>query len=52
MLVNDMVSLVYEGKKTTKQVDLILFDFFKDFNKVSHEKVVLKIHDYGSRGQT
>jgi hypothetical protein len=39
---------VYENK----QVDLILLDFIKAFDNVSHEKVLLKIHDYGSRGQT
>jgi hypothetical protein len=34
-----------------KQVDLILLDFSEAFDNVSHEKVLLKIHDYGIRGQ-
>jgi hypothetical protein len=48
MLVNHLVTSVYEKK----QKDLILLDFSKAFVKVSHEKVLLKIHDYGIRGQT
>ena len=48
MLVNDLVTSVYNKK----QVDLILLDFSKAFDKVSHEKVLLKIHEYGVRGNT
>ena len=35
-----------------KQIDLILLDFSKAFDKVSHEKVLQKIHEYGVRGNT
>ena len=35
-----------------QQVDLILLDFSKAFDKVSHEKLLLKMHTYGVRGQT
>ena len=48
MLVNDLVTSVYNKQ----QVDLILLDFSKAFDKVSHEKVLLKLHNYGVRGQT
>lgn len=48
MLVNDLVTSVYNKK----QVDLILLDFSKAFDKVSHEKILLKIHEYGIRGNT
>ena len=30
--------------------DLILLEFSKAFDKVSHEKLALKLHDYGIRG--
>ena len=33
-----------------KQNDLILLDFSKAFDKVSHEKLAIKLHDYGIRG--
>ena len=48
MLVNDLVKAVYNKQ----QVDLILLDFSKAFDKVSHEKVLLKMHNYGIRGPT
>ena len=48
MLVQDQVTSVYNKQ----QVDLILLDFSKAFDKVSHEKVLLKMHNYGVRGQT
>jgi hypothetical protein len=48
MLVNDLVTSVYN-----KQRDLILLDFgSKAFDKVSHEKVLLKMRNNGIRGQT
>ena len=48
MLVDDLVKSVYNKK----QVDLILLDFSKAFDKVNHEKVLLKIQQYGVRGNT
>ena len=36
----------------SKQTDLILLDFIKEFDKVVLEKLILKIHQYGIRGDT
>ena len=46
MLVDDLFKSIYKKKQT----DLILLDFSKAFDKVSHEKLALKLHDYGIRG--
>ena len=35
-----------------KQTDLILLDFSKAFDKVAHEKLLLKLHQYDIRGDT
>ena len=35
-----------------KHTDLILLDFRKSFDKVAHEKLLLKLHQYGIRGDT
>ena len=35
-----------------KQTDLILLDFSKAFDKVAHEKLLLKLHQYSIRGDT
>ena len=32
-----------------KQTGLILLDFSKAFDKVAHEKILLKLHHYGIR---
>ena len=46
MLVDDLFKSVYK----IKQTDLILLDFSNAFDRVSHEKLALKLHDYGIRG--
>ena len=38
--------------KMGKQTDLILLDFSKAFDKVAHEKLILKLHQCGIRGDT
>ena len=47
-LVNDLITSVYNKK----QVDHILLDFSKAFDKVSHKKVLLKINGYEVRQNT
>ena len=37
---------------TGKQVDLILLDFSKVFDKVSHPKLLLKLSQHGVKGNT
>ena len=46
MLFDDLFKSVYKKKQT----ELILLDFSKAFDKDSHEKLALKLHDYGIRG--
>ena len=46
MLVDDLFKSVYKKK----QNDLIVFNFSMAFDKVSHEKLALKLHDYGIGG--
>ena len=38
--------------QSRKQTDLILLDFSKAFDKVSHENLLQKLHCYGIRGDT
>ena len=46
MLVDELAKNMQLGKQT----DLILLDFSKAFEKVAHEKLLLKLHQYGIRG--
>ena len=48
MLVDELVKNMQMGKQT----DLIPLDFSKAFHKVAHEKLLLKLHQYGIRGDT
>ena len=46
MLVDELPKSMQSGKQT----DLIFLDFSKAFDKVAHEKLLLKLHFYGIRG--
>ena len=48
MLIDELAKNMQMGKQT----DLILLDFSKAFDKVAHEKLLLKLHNYGIRGDT
>ena len=48
MLIDELSKTMQMGKHT----DLILLDFSKAFDKVSHEKLIQKLHYYGIRGDT
>ena len=48
MLVDELAKNMQSGKQT----DLIRLDFSKAFDKAAHEKLLLKLHFYGIRGNT
>ena len=48
MLIDELAKNMQMGKQT----DLILLDFSKAFDKGAHEKLLLKLHHYGIRGDT
>ena len=47
MLVNDLAKSLNEGD----QLDVVLLDFSKAFDKVNHRKLCLKLEHYGIRGE-
>ena len=47
-LIEDLMRNCTAGSQT----DLVLLDFLKAFDKVSHQKLLLKLHRYGIRGPT
>ena len=47
MLVDELARNIQHGKQT----DLILLDFSKAFDKVSHNKLIYKLHQLGVRGR-
>ena len=40
-----------KGLDDKQQLDAVLLDFSKAFDKVSHKRLILKLHHYGIRGQ-
>ena len=46
LAVRDLVSAMEENE----QIDTILLDFSKAFDKVSHQRLAIKLHHYGIRG--
>ena len=46
-----LVDEIAKNMQTGKQTDLVLLDFSKAFDKVTHEKLISKLHFYGIRGK-
>ncbi len=46
--VGDVVSIMQRGKQT----DVLIMDFSKEFDKVGHLRLLLKIEHYGIQGRT
>ena len=47
-----LVDKLAKNMQLSKQTDLFLLDFSKAFDKGAHEKLLLKLHFYGIRGNT
>ena len=47
-----LIDELSKNMKMGKQTDLILLEFSKAFDEVAHEKLLLKLHHYGIRGDT
>ena len=50
-LINTVEDLT-RGLNARQQIDAILLDFSKAFDKVPHERLAMKLHYYGARGHT
>ena len=53
--VRQMITLVHEladSLDNSRQVDMIILDFSKAFDRVPHQRLLKKLHYYGVRGQT
>ena len=50
MFIEELHQILQDGKPT--DITCILLDFSKAFDKVSHEKLIYKLHGYGIRGKT
>jgi hypothetical protein len=48
----DLATDLASGIDSSTQIDAILLDFSKAFDKVSHERLAAKLHHYGIRGPT
>ena len=47
-----LIEEIHRNLKEGTQTDIILLDFSKAFDKVNHEKLILKLLNYGIRGKT
>jgi len=47
-----LIEDIHRNGTEGRQTDLILLDFSKAFDKVNHEKLLFKLHQYGIRGLT
>ena len=47
-----LIEELHQNLKEDTQTDVILLDFSKAFDKVSHEKFIHKLHGFGIRGRT
>lgn len=48
----EFVSDILNNMVNGVQTDILIMDFSKAFDKVSHSKLTLKLHHYGIRGKT
>jgi len=46
------VNNIAKGLDKNEQIDAILLDFSKAFDKVSHTRLLIKLDNYGVRGRT
>ena len=51
-LILTIQDLAAAGLNSKSQIDAILLDFSKAFDKIPHERLTAKLHHYGVRGNT